>query len=228
MKNKEKETPKGNMTYLEYKKMLEFGKEEYDEIDKYCKKVGIKWTASVWDIPSLEFVLQYTIPFIKIPSCKITDFELLEAIKKTKKPVVMSLGMSTPSEIEQAVDVFKKLKKDLVLLWCNSSYPAQDNELDLAVIKKLKEMYPEHTIGYSGHEEGISACIVAKTVGAEVFERHVTLSRCMWGTDQAASLVYDQLWRLVRDLKKVSLWLGSKDIMVYPSEQKVKYKLRSN
>jgi len=223
-KNKIRETPWGEMTYLEYKHRIEFGKEEYDEIDKYCKSKSIDWTASVWDLDSLDFLVQYDIPFIKIPSAKITDIDLLNGTKETGIPVVMSLGMSTFTEIDTAVNMFKDT--DLTLLWCNSSYPSKDNELDLNVIPKLQNLYPWARIGYSGHEEGISACIIAKVLGAEVFEKHITLSRSMWGTDQAASLVYDQLWRLVRDLKKVDVWKGTDSIKVYDSEKLLIEKLR--
>jgi len=223
-KNKIRETPWGDMTYLEYKHRIEFGKEEYDEIDKYCKSKSIDWTASVWDLDSLDFLVQYDIPFIKIPSAKIIDIDLLNGTKETGIPVIMSLGMSTFTEINTAVNIFKDT--DLTLLWCNSSYPSKDNELDLNVIPKLKNLYPWARVGYSGHEEGISVCLIAKVLGAEVFEKHITLSRSMWGTDQAASLVYDQLWRLVRDLKKVDVWKGTDSIKVYDSEKLLMEKFR--
>jgi N-acetylneuraminate synthase len=225
-KNRIKITPWGDMSYLEYKHKIEFGKEEYDEIDKYCKSKPIDWTASVWDLESLNFLTQYDIPFIKIPSAKITDIDLLNETRETGIPVVMSLGMSTFTEIDRAVNIFKWDPHDLILLWCNSSYPSKDNELDLNVIPKLKNLYPWARIGYSGHEEGISVCLIAKVLGAEVFEKHITLSRSMWGTDQAASLVYDQLWRLVRDLKKVDVWKGTDNIEVYNSEKLLMEKFR--
>jgi len=229
-KNRIKNTPWGDMSYLEYKHKIEFGKEEYDEIDKYCKSKPIDWTASVWDLESLNFLTQYDIPFIKIPSAKITDIDLLNETRETGIPIVMSLGMSTLAEIDTAVNIITvKLDgnfTDLTLLWCNSSYPSKDNELDLNVIPKLKIRYPWARIGYSGHEEGISACLIAKVLGAEVFEKHITLSRSMWGTDQAASLVYDQLWRLVRDLKKVDVWKGTDSIKVYNSEKLLMEKFR--
>ena len=225
-KNRIKNTPWGDMTYLEYKHRIEFGKEEYDEIDKYCKSKPIDWTASVWDLDSIDFLIQYDIPFIKIPSAKITDIDLLNGTRETGIPVVMSLGMSTFAEIDRAVNIFKWDPHDLTLLWCNSSYPSKDNELDLNVIPKLKIRYPWARIGYSGHEEGISACLIAKVLGAKVFEKHITLSRSMWGTDQAASLVYDQLWRLVRDLKKVDVWKGTDSIKVYNSEKLLMEKFR--
>jgi N-acetylneuraminate synthase len=225
-KNRIKSTPWGDMSYLEYKHKIEFGKKEYDEIDRYCKSKPIDWTASVWDLDSLKFLVQYDIPFIKVPSAKITDINLLNNVRETGIPTVMSLGMSTFKEIDKAVNIFKYT--DLILLWCNSSYPTKDNELDLNVIPKLKNLYSWARLGYSGHEEGISACIIARVLGAEVFEKHITLSRSMWGTDQAASLVYDQLWRLVRDLRKVDVWRGSGDIQVYGSEKLLMEKMREN
>jgi len=220
-----RETPWGEVDYMDYKKRIEFGKKEYDAIDKYCEG-KIKWTASVWDLESLDFIMQYDIPFIKIPSAKITDLKLLEAIKKTKKPVVMSGGMSSAKEIDDAVEILKG--NELTILWCNSSYPAKDKELDLNVIPELKRKYPFVKIGYSGHEEGISACIVAKVLGAEVFERHITLSKSMFGSDQSAIISYDQLYRLVRDIKKVEIWKGSKQLKIYKSEGVVRNKLRKN
>lgn len=223
-KFKLKDTPWGQMSYIDYKRKLEFSEKEYDEINSYCKSKGIKWFASVWDIDSLNFIMQYDVDFVKIPSAKITDVGLLKEIVKFKIPVIMSVGMSSEEQIDAAVNILNKC--DLTILHCNSSYPAKDEELNLKYVAKLKEKYPFAKIGYSGHEEGISACIVAKTLGAEVFERHVTLSRSMWGTDQAASLVYDQLYRLVRDLKKVDVWIGDGVKKVYDSEKLVMSKLR--
>jgi len=223
-KFKLKNTPWGEMTYIEYRKKLEFSEKEYDEIDSYCRSKNIKWFASVWDIDSLKFIIKYDVDFIKIPSAKITDYDLLNAVALLKIPVIISTGMSTEKQIDDAVNILNNC--DLTIFHCNSSYPADDKELNLKYIVKLKEKYPFTKIGYSGHEEGISACIVAKTLGAEVFERHVTLSRSMWGTDQAASLVYDELYKLVRDLKKVDVWIGDGIKKVYESEKLVMSKLR--
>ena len=217
-------TPWGEMFYLDYKEKIEFGKEEYDIIDKYCRHKEIKWTASVWDIPSLNFILKYDVPFIKIPSAKITDLKLLKAVNKSKTIVIISTGMSTRQEISVAMELLSNC--DVTIMHCNSSYPAKDNELNLNYIKTLKEQYPNHYIGYSGHEEGISASIIAKSLNASVIERHVTLSRSMWGSDQAASITFDQLWRLLRDLKKVNMWLGNGIKEVYDSELLIKKKLR--
>jgi len=233
--NKEKIVPwrKEPTTYLQYKKDIEFGKEEYDEINRYCKQRGIKWTASVWDIPSADFLSMYKVPFVKIPSASITDYDLLDACVDLFDKIIFSTGMSTEEEIKMCynnliedVNGTKTLQKNITIMHCNSSYPAKDEELNLSYIKKLKEDYPDCKIGYSGHEQGISACIISKVMGAEVFERHITLSRSNWGTDQAASLVFDQLWRLVRDLKKVDTWIGDGVKKVYPSEEPIRDKLR--
>ena len=225
-KNVEKIVPwrKEKTTYLQYKKDIEFSKEEYDEIDAYCKQKDIRWTASVWDVESVEFMKQYNVPFLKIPSALITNEELLIACRDSGIPIYMSTGMSTEEEVNKAVEILGDTLE--VLFHCNSSYPAKDNELNLSYITMMKLNYPNVKIGYSGHEEGISACIVAKVMGAEVFERHITLSRSMWGTDQAASIVFDQLYKLVRDLDKVNDWIGLPVKTVTDGEKPIRLKLR--
>lgn len=219
-----KETPWGDMTYFEYKKRIEFGEEEYREIDKYCKDKGIIWYASSWDILSAEFLEKLDVPCYKIPSAKLTDREMLETIRDFGKPVILATGMSTEEEIDKAVDVLSGT--DLVILHCNSSYPAVNEELNLQYIKVLKEKYPDAVIGYSGHELGISASLVAAVLGAKVIEKHITLDRAMWGTDQGASIDFSGLRRIIRDLKTIPVWLGDGVKKVYDSEVKVKEKLR--
>lgn len=223
-RNVNRDTPWGEMTYFEYKKRLEFGKEEYDKIDEYCKKLDIKWSASVWDIDSLRFITQYDIPFVKIPSACITDIELLKEIKKYSIPVIMSTGMSSKEEVCEAIKAIEGF--DLTIMHCNSSYPAAEDELDLNTIKKLKEMFPRYKVGYSGHEEGILPTVIARTLGAEVLERHITLDKNMWGTDQKASLDPKELAELILNLKNAEVWLGKSEIKCYSSEEKVKKKLR--
>jgi N-acetylneuraminate synthase len=223
-KNTIKSTPWGDMTYLEYKYRMEFGKKEYDTIDAYCRKKEIKWAASVWDIPSLEFILQYDIPFIKIPSACITDMQLLEAVNNCRKPVVMSTGMSTPKEVNRAVLMLQDV--ELTLLHCNSSYPSADNELDLSTIRYLRSKYHPCKVGYSGHEEGIIPTVIARALGAEVIERHITLDKDMWGSDHKASLNPEELEELIDILNNVDKWIGKLGIRCYPSEEKVKKKLR--
>lgn len=225
MMNRIKETPWGEMTYYEYKKRLEFGKAEYSEIDRYCKEKGILWSASAWDVPSLNFLEEMGVPFHKIPSPQLTNKELLISAKKTNKPVFLSTGMSTEEEMKKAIQVLKDTQ--LVIIHCNSAYPSKNGDLNLSYIPKLKELYPDHIIGYSGHEEGISASLVAATLGAKVIERHITLNRAMWGTDQAASIEFSGLRRIVRDLKKLPIWLGNGKKVVTPSELPIKKKLRN-
>jgi len=223
-KDKIKKTPWGEMTYLEYKKKIEFGKREYDRIDKLCKIIGIKWTASVWDEDSYDFIREYNPEFIKIPSAMITSRKLWDKSKADDTPIIMSIGMSTKPEVDRAVDEFEKNLEGI--LQCNSSYPAKDNELNLGVIQKLKRMYPHYKIGYSGHEVGIGASLMAKVLGAEIIERHVTLDKYMWGSDQKCSLGYTELKRLISDINKVGIWKGKDKIICYSDEVKVKKKLR--
>ena len=223
-KNKPKDTPWGEMTYFEYKKRIEFGRQEYDEINRYCRERKIIWSASPWDIPSIEFLEKYDLPFYKIPSAKLTDKDYLLRLKKTGKPIFLSSGMSTEKEIKKAVEILKSVP--LVILHCNSGYPAKDENLNLGYIKKLKEIFPDKIIGYSGHELGVAASLVAGVLGARVIERHITLDRALWGTDQAASLDYNGIKRLVRDLKKLPIWMGEEMKIISEDEINVKKKLR--
>lgn len=224
VKNNIKETPWGDMTYFEYKKRMEFGIDEFKIIDNYCKEKQIIWFASVWDIPSVDFMEEFDTPCYKVPSAKLTDRELLDKLCKVDKPIILSTGMSTQEEIDKAVTLLNDAK--LVIMHCNSSYPAKDEELNLNYIKVLKQKYPQHIIGYSGHEEGITASLVAALLGAKVIERHITIDRAMWGTDQSASIEFSGLRRLVRDLKLIETWLGDGLKKLYESEIIIKEKLR--
>ena len=225
MRDRIRETPWGEMTYLEYKQRIEFGKNEYDEIDRYCRKQGILWTASPWDLPSLEFIESYDVPFHKVPSALLTHREMLERLAELGKPIFLSTGMSTHEEISRAMEVLKGCQ--LVLFHCNSSYPSRDDELNLDCIPTLQELYPDTIVGYSGHEQGISPSLVAATLGAGVIERHITTDRALWGTDQGASIDFSGLRRLVRDLKKLPLWRGDGIKRVTESEALVREKLRN-
>mgnify|MGYP001202319987 CR=1 FL=1 len=242
-KNKEKEVPwrKDKTTYYQYKMDMELSLEQFKDINKYCKLKGLQWTASAWDVDSVIFLSNFKIPFIKIPSAKIINEDLVRECAKNFYNIIISTGMSTEEEIEKCVkwieEEWKKIEPSefgtlpntqLYIMHCNSSYPAKDEELNLNYIIQLKEKYEDrgHVIGYSGHEEGISACIVAATIGANIFERHITLSRSNWGTDQAASIIYDQLWRLLRDLNKIDIWRGDGVKKIYESELPIKKKLR--
>lgn len=220
-----RDTPWGRMTYLEYKKKLELGKKEYDYIDAYCKEKPITWTASVWDLPSLEFILKYNVPFIKIPSAKLTEKELLIEASKSGRPIILSTGMSTLQEIDEAVEILKKYSSEFLLLHCNSAYPADKEELNINCLNTLKERY-NCPIGYSGHEYDLEPSVYAAVLGAKVIERHVTLGHNMWGTDQAASLevvAMDMLGKRVRD---VNIILGDGKKIITEKEKLVREKLR--
>lgn len=224
-KKVERKTPWGVMTYLEYKYRMEFGKKEYDYIDKYCKDKPMDWTLSVWDLDSLHFVLQYDLPFIKIPSALLTNDELLRETAKSKRPVVLSTGMSTLEEIDGAVEILAKHASQYVLLHCNSSYPAKDDELNLKVIPLLKDRY-KCTIGYSGHEYGLDPTTIAVSLGAQVIERHITLDHRMWGTDHCSSVEIQGMDKLYKQVSNVEKYLGNGVKSVSESELAVKQKLR--
>jgi len=227
-----RDTPWGEMTYLDYKYRVEFGKEQYDEIDAYCEEKGIAWTASPWDLDSLEFLMQYDIPFIKIPSAHLTNIELISAAKETGKSIVLSTGMSTLEEIDDAVKIlrdhnepFDTFNSNFALLHCNSTYPAPLEELNLKCIKTLKEAY-NCDVGYSGHEIRLGTSVAAVYLGASIIERHITLDRTMWGTDQLSSIEPQGLIKLVKGIRELELALGDGIKRVTEGEQKIKKKLR--
>lgn len=213
------------MTYLEYKKQIEFGTYEYQRINDYCNRIGIDWTVSVWDEDSVDFIKQfiYNIPFIKVPSALITDLQLLNKINELNVPIVISNGMSTFEEMLAPLKHFNNIE---AILHCNSSYPSSPHHLDINVIKTLKTMFPEVKVGYSGHELGYFPTIVAAAAGAEIIERHFTLSRDMEGTDQNASLEPKEFEEMTYDLMRVGMILGNAYPSVYPEEEIVKNKLR--
>ncbi len=219
-----RETPWGKMKYIDYKRKIEFGKKEYNTIDKFCKKVGIIWTASCWDEPSVKFIEKYKVKFHKVPSACLTDLSLLKVLKKTKTPVIISTGMSTEKQIKKAVNILSQ--KNLSILHCNSSYPAQNNQLNLKYIEKLKLMYKKSVIGYSGHEMNLTSSVAAVVLGAKIIERHITLDKSMWGTDQQASIEPLGFARLIKDVRTVENSLGKPIKKVFPEEKKVMIKLR--
>ena len=231
-KNVIRDTPWGQMTYLDYKYKVEFEKAEYDEIDQYCKEKGIAWSASPWDMDSLEFLNGYDIPFIKLPSAMLTNDELLEGCVATGKQVIFSTGMSTAEEIDHAVDVLRnaKLKYNnphkIGLLHCNSTYPAPIEELNLSGVQTLADMYPDFEIGYSGHEFRLGITVAAVYLGASIIERHITLDRTMWGSDHMASVEPQGLIKLVKGIRELELAYGDGVIKVTDSEVPVRKKLR--
>jgi N-acetylneuraminate synthase len=224
-----RDTPWGTMTYLEYKYKVEFGKDEYDEIDKYCKEKGIEWSASPWDLDSLEFLLQYDLPFLKIPSAMLTNEKLVRASArwsaKKNKELIVSTGMSTVDEIDTAVQWMREEGTEFALLHCNSSYPAPIEELNLSCIKTLKERY-KCKVGYSGHEFRLGTSVATVMLGAEIIERHITLDRSMWGTDQLSSVEPQGLIKLVRGVRELEQALGDGVIGVTETELPFRNKLR--
>jgi N-acetylneuraminate synthase len=219
-----KNTIFGRMSYIDYKHRIEFGQKEYNMIDNESRRIGIKWTASVWDIDSLKFIMKYDVPFIKIPSACITDLDLLREVAKTNQKVIISTGMSTQEEIDIAVLILQE--KELGILQCNSSYPSLPEEADMRYITTLKTMYPQHTIGYSGHGKTCIESIVAASLGAEIIEHHITLDKNMQGSDHNSSLDEREMRTLVNMLSIVDDILGSDQKIVYGSELEAKNKLR--
>jgi len=220
-----RDTPWGQMTYLDYKHKVEFGQEEYNEIDKYCKEKGIAWSASPWDLDSLEFLNQYDLPFIKIASASITDINLLSKACDTGKKIIISTGMSSQEEIEDAIKILSNNASDYAVLHCNSSYPAPVEELNLSCIKTLKDNY-NCEVGYSGHEFRLGTTVAAVYLGATIIERHVTLDRTMWGSDHMASVEPQGLFKLVSGIRELEKCYGDGVISVSETERAARNKLR--
>ena len=206
------------------KRGLEFGYDQYAEIDNYCNNKGIDWFASCWDEGSVDFIEQFNPVCYKISSASLTDDNLLRHHRKYDRPIIMSTGMSNMEIIEYAKDVLDM--KDLIFLHCTSTYPAKVEDLNLRGILTLKEKFPDIPIGYSGHEVGLYTTYAAAALGACVIERHFTFDRSMWGSDQAASLEYSGMRRLVKDIRALEVALGDGDIRIYESEEPVIKKLR--
>ena len=219
---KPRESPWGT-TFEEQKKGLEFGQEEYQIIDEYCRAKNILWFASCWDEESVDFIDAFNPPCYKIASASLTDDSLLKHTRSKGKPILLSTGMSTLEQIHHAVDILGE--EDLILLHCTSTYPSKLEELNLNVITTLKQEF-SCPIGYSGHEIGVSSSIVAAVLGACMVERHLTLDRAMYGSDQAASLEPQGMKKLVRDIRELPTILGDGKKRVYKSELPIIQKLR--
>jgi N-acetylneuraminate synthase len=219
---KPRESPFGE-TNGDLKRGLELGQAAYEQIDAYCRSKPIAWTASCWDEASVDFIYAFDPPFYKIASASLTDDALLRYTRAKGKPIVLSTGMSTLEQIDQAVEVLGQ--EDLILLHCCSAYPSQYAELNLRAIPVLRERYGV-PIGYSGHETGIASSVAAATLGACIVERHVTMDRSLWGSDHAASLEPNGIMRVVRDIRLVELALGDGLKKVLPSEVPIMQKLR--
>ena len=225
-KNKIRSTPWGEMTYLNYKHKIEFGKTEYDMIDDYCKDANIRWSASPWDLDSLEFLKKYDLPYIKVASAMLTNEKLVRACARSGKKIIMSTGMSTEKEIDLAIAWLRSEDcKDFALLHCNSSYPAKIDELNLSCIKTLKDKY-KCKVGYSGHEFRLGTSVAAVYLGATIIERHITLDRTMWGSDHLSSVEPQGLIKLVKGIRELEMAHGDGKIKVYDSEKPFRDKLR--
>ena len=218
-------TPWGEMTYLEYKYKVEFEKEEYDIISQYCFEKSLPWTVSIWDIDSLNFIADYDVPFIKIPSAHITNRELLIETAKSHIPTIISTGMSTWKIIDDAVKILDDNNAEYAILHCNSTYPAPHNELNLNIIPIMKERY-DCIIGYSGHEYDLDPSVVAVAMGAKIIERHITLDHNMWGTDHKSSLEVHAMDLLGKRISDIDNMLGSSEKIITDSEKIVMKKLR--
>ena len=213
-------------TTREQKLGLEFGKDEYDIIDQYCKEKNIEWYASSWDIDSQLFLQNYNLKHNKVASAMLTNHKLLEVIAKERKSTFISTGMSTMDEIRKAVKIFKKYDCPFELMHCNSAYPMDISEANLLCIPALKKEF-NCNVGYSGHEvAGYLVCVSAVLLGATSIERHMSLDRTLYGSDQVASLEPLGWVRLVRDIKKIKQILGDGKKRVWDSELPAKEKLR--
>ncbi len=218
-----RESPFG-ATNGDLKRGLEFGRDEYAEIDRYCKKRDILWCASCWDEGSVDFMEQFNPPCYKIASACLTDDGLLRHHHKTGRPIILSTGMSTMEQIRHAVRVLDT--DDLIILHCTSTYPSKPDELNLRVVRTLFKEFPNHPIGYSGHEVGLQTTVAAVALGACLVERHITMDRAMWGSDQSASVEPQGFQRMVRDIRAVESAMGDGVKRVYEGERPIIAKLR--
>jgi N-acetylneuraminate synthase len=222
--DKERDTPWGRMSYIEYRRRVEFGAREYAEIDRYCAERGMLWFASCWDEESVDFIESFRPPCYKVASASLTDLPLLKKMRGTGRPLMLSTGMSTLEEIAAAVDAVGR--ESLLIAHATSSYPCPPEHLNLNMIRTLKGFYPECPIGYSGHEVGLAPTWAAVTLGACFVERHITLDRAMWGSDQAASVEIGGLFRLVANIRDIERSLGDGVKRIYEGELAAREKLR--
>lgn len=219
-----RETPWGYITYLDYRYKVEFGLEEYREIDRFCREKNIAWMVSVWDESSVDFMEQFDTPVYKLPSASLTDLGLIRKVRTTGKPLILSSGMSTMEQIRKAVGVAGE--ENLGLMHSTSAYPCEPDELNLRMVETLRGEFPNIPIGYSGHEVGLVPSTIAVALGACLVERHLTLDRAMWGSDQAASVEPGGFRKLVKYIRVTEQALGDGVKKVYDSERSVMKKLR--
>jgi len=219
-----RETPWGDMTYLAYKERIEFGSTEYEIVAREAKQLDMLWFASPWDVPSLEFLIAHGCRLVKIASASVTDEELLRAVAESGLPAILSTGMSTLEEIDNAVSALRG--NPLILMHATSTYPCPPEEANLRCMNTLRERY-SLPVGYSGHEHGIQISVAAVALGAVAVERHITLNRAMWGTDQAASLGPRGIETLVRDIRVLESALGDGIKRIFPGEVEPRRRLRA-
>jgi len=219
-----RDTPWGYITYLDYRYKVEFGEDEYAEIDRYCKEQDIDWFVSVWDEGSVDFIEKYNPSVYKLPSAALTDHGLLRHVRATGRPIILSTGMSTMDEIRKGIEVVGE--GNLGVMHSTSAYPCEPDELNLKMIETLKKEFPNIPIGYSGHEVGLVPSTIAVALGACMVERHLTLDRAMWGSDQAASVEPGGFEKLVKYIRVTEQALGDGVKKVYESEKDVMKKLR--
>jgi N-acetylneuraminate synthase len=226
----QRDTPWGKMSYINYKRKTEFGVVEYSVIDQYSNLKGVDWFASPWDVESVTFLEQFDPVMFKLASASLTDFELIDKIIQTGKPFMLSTGMSTQEEIQEAINFIRNYDENypLMIAHSTSAYPCKTEELNLQMIKTLKNLFPNTPIGYSGHETGLATTIAAVTLGATFVERHFTLDRSMWGSDHAASVEPQGFQKLVRDIRDVEAALGDGVKKVYDAEIAQMKKLRKH
>ncbi|MBK8249824.1 MAG: N-acetylneuraminate synthase family protein [Gemmatimonadetes bacterium] len=218
-----RQTPWGYISYLEYRHKVEFDRDAYEAIDRYCRERGIAWLASCWDEPSVDFIEAFDPPAYKVHSAAITDGPLLRRLRATGRPLIVSTGMSTMGQIDAAVALLRP--RPLVLVHATSAYPCALDELNLRMIPALRHRFPD-PIGYSGHEVGIPTTVAAVALGASVVERHLTLDRSMWGSDHAASVEPGGFDRMVKYIRSVEAALGDGVKRVYESERAPMARLR--
>ncbi|TQJ30116.1 N-acetylneuraminate synthase family protein [Microbacterium sp. SLBN-146] len=224
MRDVPRETPWGTMSYLDYRRRVEFDRDQYVEVSDHALLRGVEWFASPWDEPSVAFLEDLGATAHKVASACLTDTGLLQALRDTGKPVILSTGMSTVEQIDAAIGILGTDR--LVLMHATSTYPMEPHEANLRMIPALRDRYPGVAVGYSGHERGLQVSLAAVALGAVAVERHITLDRTMWGSDHAASLEPAGLQHLVRDIRIIEAALGDGVKRVYPGEQAAMAKLR--
>jgi N-acetylneuraminate synthase len=220
----ERDTPWGRMTYLEYRERIELGEDAYAQLADHCRARGVSWFASCWDQDSVDFIERFEPPCYKVASASLTDLALLSAIRETGRPIILSTGAALMEDVDIAVERIGT--SELLIAHTNSTYPCPSDQLNLKVIGTLAARFPECPIGYSGHEAGLAPSLAAVALGATFVERHITLDRTMWGTDQPASLEPRELAQLVASIRELERALGDGIKRRYPSEMMAMRKLR--